>query len=66
MQLRKYQLELAEIALSGENTIICAESGAGKTCVSFYVIERHLLNNPKGKTLKLNITTQGYNSVKIS
>lgn len=56
--LRNYQIELTEIALRGENTIICAESGAGKTYVSFHVIEKHLLNNPRGKICRDWKTTQ--------
>ncbi|CAC5418804.1 DDX58 [Mytilus coruscus] len=56
VHLRNYQLELATIALRGENTIICAESGAGKTIVSYHVIERHLLNNPRGKVVFISRT----------
>lgn len=48
IKLRMYQQELAEIALRGENTIICAGTNAGKTYVAFHVIESHLLKNPKG------------------
>lgn len=48
IKLRLYQQELAEIALKGENTIICAGTNAGKTYVAFHVIENHLLTNPKG------------------
>ncbi|KAH3708158.1 hypothetical protein DPMN_067597 [Dreissena polymorpha] len=39
---RDYQLELAEKALCGQNTIICAETGTGKTWVALYVIDKHL------------------------
>ncbi|KAH3816679.1 hypothetical protein DPMN_118200 [Dreissena polymorpha] len=39
---RDYQLELAEKALRGQNTIICAETGTGKTWVALYVIDKHL------------------------
>ncbi|CAG2250688.1 DDX58 [Mytilus edulis] len=51
--LRNYQIELAEIALRGENTIIYAESGAGKTYVSFHVIEKHLLNYPRASEVQI-------------
>ncbi|KAL3863243.1 hypothetical protein ACJMK2_005008 [Sinanodonta woodiana] len=42
LNLRNYQLELAEDALRGENTIICAETGSGKTWVALYIVEKHL------------------------
>ncbi|KAL3863241.1 hypothetical protein ACJMK2_005006 [Sinanodonta woodiana] len=42
LHLRNYQLELAEDALRGENTIICAETGSGKTWVALYIVEKHL------------------------
>lgn len=42
LTMRNYQLELAEIALSGRNTIICAETGTGKTYVALYVTQQHL------------------------
>lgn len=48
VELRSYQQELAEIALKGENTIICAGKNAGKTYVAFHVMESHLLKNPRG------------------
>ncbi|XP_052690671.1 antiviral innate immune response receptor RIG-I-like [Crassostrea angulata] len=42
LTMRNYQLELAEIALSGRNTIICAETGTGKTYVALYLTQQHL------------------------
>ncbi|VDI82244.1 endoribonuclease Dicer [Mytilus galloprovincialis] len=56
IKLRSYQLELAEIALRGNNTMICAGTNAGKTYVAFHVIESHLLKNPKGKVVFINKT----------
>lgn len=47
--MRNYQLELAEIALSGRNTIICAETGTGKTYVALYVTQQHLTSKNDGR-----------------
>lgn len=56
MKLRNYQFELAEIALKGENTIVCAGTNAGKTYVALHVIENHLLKTPEAKVLFINKT----------
>lgn len=48
-KLRKYQLELAENAVLGRNTIICAETGSGKTWVALYIIQKHLQEAADGK-----------------
>ncbi len=40
--LRNYQWELAVPGLSGQNYIICAPTGSGKTCVASLVISEHL------------------------
>ncbi|XP_061197246.1 antiviral innate immune response receptor RIG-I-like [Saccostrea echinata] len=42
LTLREYQLELAELAVEGVNTIVCAETGTGKTYVALYITEEHL------------------------
>ena len=49
--LRKYQEELAEIPIRGENCIICAVTNAGKTLVAFHIIEKHFRRNPDAKVV---------------
>lgn len=49
LTMRNYQLELAEIALSGRNTIICAETGTGKTYVALYLTQQHLASKNDGR-----------------
>ncbi|XP_071170930.1 ATP-dependent RNA helicase DHX58-like [Mytilus edulis] len=42
IKLRDYQLELAEKALTGKNTVICADTGSGKTWVALHIVQEHL------------------------
>uniref|UniRef100_U3ERF7 RNA helicase n=1 Tax=Micrurus fulvius TaxID=8637 RepID=U3ERF7_MICFL len=50
---RSYQIELAEPALNGKHTMICAPTGSGKTFVSIMICEHHLRNRPAGQTGKV-------------
>ncbi|KAL8203044.1 UNVERIFIED_CONTAM: hypothetical protein K2H54_036536 [Gekko kuhli] len=52
-EARSYQNELAQPALSGKNTIICAPTGSGKTFVSLMICDHHLRNRPAGKKGKV-------------
>uniref|UniRef100_A0A3B4C3T9 RNA helicase n=1 Tax=Pygocentrus nattereri TaxID=42514 RepID=A0A3B4C3T9_PYGNA len=45
-KLREYQKELAIAAFSGQNTIICAPTGCGKTIVALAICEHHLKKFP--------------------
>ncbi|XP_052070234.1 antiviral innate immune response receptor RIG-I-like isoform X20 [Mytilus californianus] len=56
ISLRQYQKELAEIALTGQNTIICAGTNSGKTYIAFHIIEDHLIKHPEGKVAFINRT----------
>ena len=41
--MRSYSSEsLAEDAVMGRNTIICSETGTGKTWVALHIVEKHL------------------------
>ncbi|KAL5016986.1 hypothetical protein ScPMuIL_006575 [Solemya velum] len=54
LKMRDYQLELAEPALNGTNTIICAGTGSGKTRVAVYVMRKHIEQFAKqGKQAKV-------------
>lgn len=49
--LRKYQKDLAEPALRGDNTVIVSPTGSGKTHVAAYIIDEHLKKlEEEGKT----------------
>lgn len=52
-KLRTYQEELAQPALSGKNTIICAPTGSGKTIVSLAICDHHLKTQPQGQKGKV-------------
>ncbi|KAK2108890.1 Interferon-induced helicase C domain-containing protein 1 [Saguinus oedipus] len=42
LQLRPYQMEVAQPALEGKNIIICLPTGSGKTRVAAYIAKDHL------------------------
>ncbi|KAM6169322.1 antiviral innate immune response receptor RIG-I-like [Rhynchocyon petersi] len=50
---RNYQLELAQPAKNGKNTIICAPTGCGKTFVSILICEHHLKTCQQGRKGKV-------------
>ncbi|XP_058679453.1 antiviral innate immune response receptor RIG-I [Ammospiza caudacuta] len=50
---RSYQIELAQPAFAGKNTLICAPTGSGKTFVALMICEHHLQNVPSGRKAKV-------------
>ncbi|NXD05267.1 DDX58 helicase, partial [Certhia familiaris] len=50
---RSYQIELAQPAIDGKNTLICAPTGSGKTFVALMICEHHLQNVPSGRKAKV-------------
>ncbi|NXY21151.1 DDX58 helicase, partial [Atrichornis clamosus] len=50
---RSYQIELAQPAIDGKNTLICAPTGSGKTFVALLICEHHLQNIPSGRKAKV-------------
>lgn len=49
--LRNYQRELAEEGLAGNNCIICAPTGSGKTITAGYICKERRKGKPRFKTL---------------
>ena len=52
-KLREYQKELASPGLDGQNYVVCAPTGTGKTLVASMVISDHLVKNPDGRVMFL-------------
>ncbi|XP_009883559.1 PREDICTED: probable ATP-dependent RNA helicase DDX58 [Charadrius vociferus] len=50
---RSYQTELAQPAINGKNTLICAPTGSGKTFVALLICEHHFQNMPAGQKAKV-------------
>ncbi|NXO30488.1 DDX58 helicase, partial [Cisticola juncidis] len=50
---RSYQIELAQPAIDGKNTLICAPTGSGKTFVALLICEHHLQNVRSGQKAKV-------------
>ncbi|XP_075267481.1 antiviral innate immune response receptor RIG-I isoform X2 [Opisthocomus hoazin] len=50
---RSYQSELAQPAVSGKNTLICAPTGSGKTFVALMICEHHFQNVPAERKAKV-------------
>ncbi|KFZ58430.1 putative ATP-dependent RNA helicase DDX58, partial [Podiceps cristatus] len=50
---RSYQTELAQPAINGKNTLICAPTGSGKTFVALLICEHHFQNMPTGRKAKV-------------
>ena len=47
--LKDYELELAENAVAGKNTVVCAGTGTSKTWVALHVVKEHLNRASQGK-----------------
>ncbi|XP_030368622.1 probable ATP-dependent RNA helicase DDX58 [Strigops habroptila] len=50
---RSYQTELAQPAINGYNTLICAPTGSGKTFVALMICEHHFQNMPSERKAKV-------------
>lgn len=69
LKLREYQKELTDVAVQGQNTIICAPTGCGKTIVAVAICEHHLKQYPgRAKIVflatKVDVYEQQYNLFK--
>ncbi|XP_060584942.1 antiviral innate immune response receptor RIG-I-like isoform X2 [Ruditapes philippinarum] len=62
--LYPFQHELAEKALAGENTIIVAPTGSGKTWVATHIIDRHL-NMPTEGGKKRRVVFMARNGILV-
>ncbi|XP_062574027.1 interferon-induced helicase C domain-containing protein 1-like isoform X2 [Saccostrea cucullata] len=69
LNLRLFQIELTEIAKRGCNTIVCSDTGTGKTRIAFDIIKDHLKKNPEGHVGVLAnnavLVAQHYKAVKL-
>ncbi|KFV49812.1 putative ATP-dependent RNA helicase DDX58, partial [Tyto alba] len=52
-EARSYQTELAQPAINGKNTLICAPTGTGKTFVALLICEHHFQNTFLGRKAKV-------------
>ncbi|KAM6289427.1 antiviral innate immune response receptor RIG-I [Aegotheles albertisi] len=50
---RNYQTELAQPAINGKNSLICAPTGSGKTFVALLICEHHFQNASAGRKAKV-------------
>ena len=66
--LRNYQKELAAPGLEGQNYIVCAPTGTGKTLIASMVISSHLEKKAEGKVIflvnKIALAAQQCNEIK--
>ncbi|KAK2809899.1 hypothetical protein Q5P01_000481 [Channa striata] len=64
MDLYRYQDEVVERALEGDNIIVWLPTGGGKTCAAVYMAKRHLETTPGAKVVvlvnKVHLVDQHY------
>uniref|UniRef100_A0A914ZCM0 Helicase ATP-binding domain-containing protein n=1 Tax=Panagrolaimus superbus TaxID=310955 RepID=A0A914ZCM0_9BILA len=51
LNLHEYQYELVEKALQGENILICAPTGSGKTIAAAYITREHIFELRKNQKI---------------